>query len=396
MLEGLVHDVRAVVADRAARQLDAVADDVVLEGLDRQRIAASPAPRSPPCGIENGLWLNSILLGLLVQLVHREVRRSSRTGTRSSRCRSELLAEPDADAAGQLVGRRLACRTTKNTASPSPAPVARGEPGRAGPRRGTCAIGPLAPAVGQDDVAEARRALLARPLPELVEEAARLRRRPGRPHRPHHRARRDRRRRTTAKPEPRKTSVTSAITSGIAQIRLVAAVLRHRLVVRDARERRRRHRGAVGELLEDAVQHRLDRREDVVLRDEGHLEVELVELAGRAVGAGVLVAEAGRDLEVAVEAGHHQELLELLRRLRQRVELAGVHAARHQVVARALRRARGQDRRLELGEARLDHPAADAGDDAAAQHDVAVQPLAPQVEEAVAQARVLGDLGVAR
>ena len=56
--------------------------------------------------------------------------------------------------------------------------------------------------------------------------------------------------------------------------------------------------------------------------DEAHLEVELVELARRAVGARVLVAEAGRDLEVAVEAGDHQQLLELLRRLRQRVELA--------------------------------------------------------------------------
>src|SRR5688572_31814158 len=54
-------------------------------------------------------------------------------------------------------------------------------------------------------------------------------------------------------------------------------------------------------------------RSHVLLGDEAHLEVELVELAGRAVGTGVLVAEAGRDLEVAVEARHHDELLELLR-----------------------------------------------------------------------------------
>src|SRR3546814_12919214 len=81
---------------------------------------------------------------------------------------------------------------------------------------------------------------------------------------------------------------------------------------------------------------------------EAHLEVELVELARRAVGAAVLVAKAGRDLEVAVEAGDHQKLLEHLRRLRQRVELARVQAARHQVVARALGAAGGEDRRLEL------------------------------------------------
>ena len=34
--EGLVHDFRAVVADRAGGQFDAVADDVVLPGQDLQ------------------------------------------------------------------------------------------------------------------------------------------------------------------------------------------------------------------------------------------------------------------------------------------------------------------------------------------------------------------------
>jgi nitrate reductase NapAB chaperone NapD len=54
--------------------------------------------------------------------------------------------------------------------------------------------------------------------------------------------------------------------------------------------------------------------------------VDLGEL-GLAVGAQVLVAEALGDLVVAVEARHHQQLLEELRRLRQREELPGVHAA---------------------------------------------------------------------
>ena len=92
---------------------------------------------------------------------------------------------------------------------------------------------------------------------------------------------------------------------------------------------------AVGELLEHARQHRLDRVEHVVLGDEAHLEIELVEFARAAVGAGVLVAEAGRDLEIAVEAGDHDQLLEHLRRLRKRVELARMDPARHQIVARA-------------------------------------------------------------
>ena len=88
--------------------------------------------------------------------------------------------------------------------------------------------------------------------------------------------------------------------------------------------------------------------EDIVLRHEAHLDVELIELARRAVGARILVAEARRDLEIAIEARHHDELLELLRRLRQSVELAGMDARRHQKVARAFGRGSGQDRRLRI------------------------------------------------
>jgi hypothetical protein len=57
--------------------------------------------------------------------------------------------------------------------------------------------------------------------------------------------------------------------------------------------------------------------------------------------------------KVAIHARDHQDLLEDLRRLRQREELAGMHAARHQVVARPFGRRLGQDRRLDLEEALL-------------------------------------------
>src|SRR6185437_12379483 len=106
----------------------------------------------------------------------------------------------------------------------------------------------------------------------------------------------------------------------IAEIGLVGAVFELRRVIGDAREGRLRDGAAAAELLEDAGDDRLDRGEDVLLRHERHLEVELVELARRAVGAPRLVAEARRDLEVAIEARHHQELLELLRRLREGIE----------------------------------------------------------------------------
>ena len=76
----------------------------------------------------------------------------------------------------------------------------------------------------------------------------------------------------------------------------------------------------------------------VVLVDEAHLEVELGEL-GLAVAAQVLVAEAAGDLEVAVDAGDHQQLLELLRALRQGVDRARLETARDDEVAGALGRA---------------------------------------------------------
>src|SRR5260221_5599450 len=96
------------------------------------------------------------------------------------------------------------------------------------------------------------------------------------------------------------------------------------------------------------MENRLDGGEDVVLRYEAHFHIELVEFARRAVGARGFVAKTRRDLEIAVEPRHHDELLELLRRLRQGVELSGMQARRHEKVARAFRRRGGQDRRLEF------------------------------------------------
>src|SRR5438045_4608841 len=60
---------------------------------------------------------------------------------------------------------------------------------------------------------------------------------------------------------------------------------------------------------------------DLILREERGLDVELGELR-LAVGAQILIAEAAHDLVVAIEPGNHQQLLEDLRRLRQRKELA--------------------------------------------------------------------------
>jgi hypothetical protein len=119
---------------------------------------------------------------------------------------------------------------------------------------------------------------------------------------------------------------------------------------------------------------------------ERGLDIDLREL-GLAVGAQVFVAEALGDLVVAVKAGHHQQLLEQLGRLGQRKEMAVVHAAGHQVVARAFGRGLGQHRRLDVDEAVGIQELAHLHGHPVAQHQVVLHVGAAQVQHAVGQAR---------
>ena len=116
------------------------------------------------------------------------------------------------------------------------------------------------------------------------------------------------------------------------------AVLAHGVVIRDARKGRGQRDAGRGqcrraELLHDG--------ENMLAAREAHLQIDLGELK-LAVGALILIAEAARNLEVAVEARDHQDLLEDLRRLRQGIKLARMHAAGHQEIARAFGRGLGQ------------------------------------------------------
>ena len=131
-------------------------------------------------------------------------------------------------------------------------------------------------------------------------------------------------------------------------------------------------------------------RDDVVLVDERHLDVELGELR-LPVGPEVLVAEAAHHLVVALHAGDHQQLLEQLRRLGQRVPVAGLQAHRHQEVTCTLRCRPGEVRRLDLQEALLVHDPADHLGGRCPQPQRPPRPLAAQVEVAVPQPGVLTD-----
>src|SRR4029079_11633661 len=122
--------------------------------------------------------------------------------------------------------------------------------------------------------------------------------------------------------------------------------------------------------------------------DEAHLEVELGELR-LAVAAEVLVAEAAGDLEVAVDARHHEELLELLGALGQGVDGPRLEARGDDEVASALGRALDEVRRLDLDEALGVMDLADRLDEAAPQDETAGHRLAADVEIAVLEAERL-------
>src|SRR5262245_28827814 len=95
----------------------------------------------------------------------------------------------------------------------------------------------------------------------------------------------------------------------VPEIGLVGAEPQHRLSIGNARKGRLLHAQAA-ELCEYAVEYGFDRREDLLFVGEGELDVELVELARRAVASCVFVAKTGRNLKVSVYPGYHQELFE--------------------------------------------------------------------------------------
>ena len=183
---------------------------------------------------------------------------------------------------------------------------------------------------------------------------------------------------------------------GVAKVGLVRAVVAHGVAVAYPAVGTLVHLLALAKLREHAREHLFHDGEDVVLGGKAHLGVQLIELAGAAVGACVLIAEAGRDLEISVKARSHQELLVLLRRLRQSVKLAGMQAGRHDEVARSLRGRTGEDGGGDLQKPEVGHLASEPAHHLGAEDDLVLHLGVAQVEEAVAQPRILSRLRAGR
>ena len=120
----------------------------------------------------------------------------------------------------------------------------------------------------------------------------------------------------------------------------------------------------------EALEQSFDERVNVLALDEAHLQVQLGEFQ-LAVGALVFVAEAAGDLVIAFQAGDHEHLFELLRRLGQGVKSARLAAVGHEEFARAFGGGFEKNGRLDFDKALLVHEQAGGGGDFAAQADVA-------------------------
>ena len=378
-LKRLDHDLGIVVAHRAGAELHAVADEVVLVGGDGQRVelAALGGQHRLHAALGHREWVVAELqlAALLADLVHREIDDPAELVALLVHVTLAGGAEGlDGDAHG--LGRELARAHDDQRIGLEPQLL--GQLGLDGGDELADAAGELAVLIDLEPIA-LRAALHLAVAEQLVDLLARqLAVRDG-----HGLDRLTAQRLKFVLGEQLRHVGRSQVD---AQIGLVAAVDRQRVVVRDAAERRLGCNIIGAELREDGGQHVLADGEHILLRRERHLHIQLIELAGGAVAARVLITEAGCDLEVAVEAARHQQLLELLRRLRQRVELARVLARGHEIVARALGGRGGQNRRRDLQEVVRHHRLTQRGDHLAAQDDVLLDGWIAQVKVAVLQA----------
>ncbi|OPZ82145.1 MAG: hypothetical protein BWY76_02806 [bacterium ADurb.Bin429] len=174
-----------------------------------------------------------------------------------------------------------------------------------------------------------------------------------------------------------------------AGIGFVAAKARHRLGITHARERGR-HLHADDR--HDAPDQAFHQFQHIVALHEGHLQVNL-RVFELAVAPQVLITQAARELIVPLDAGDHQRLFEQLRALRQRVELAGAQARRHQEVARAFRGGLDEQRRLDFQKALFVQIFARRVRHLVTQRQVAQHAGVAQVQIAITQAQVLIHLG---
>ena len=144
---------------------------------------------------------------------------------------------------------------------------------------------------------------------------------------------------------------------------------------------------------EDLANHGLCHLHDLLFIHERCFNIDLSEFR-LTVGTQVLVAETLGDLIIAIHACNHQNLLEQLRRLRQREEMTRVSAAGHQVVTGAFRSCLGQQRCFDIQKAVFVQEIADGVGHLGTEAQTLGHFRAAQIDITVAQTHVLAHIGV--
>jgi len=134
------------------------------------------------------------------------------------------------------------------------------------------------------------------------------------------------------------------------QIRFIATILFHSIL--PSHTHKRLLELDTTDYLKQMFRHALEHIQDILLLHEAHLTVDLRELR-LAIRTQILVTETFYDLEITVETGNHQQLLQGLWRLRQSVELSRVHTGRNHEVTGTLRGRIYKNRSLYLQETLL-------------------------------------------
>ena len=133
--------------------------------------------------------------------------------------------------------------------------------------------------------------------------------------------------------------------------------------------------------------------ENILHIHKGHFQVDLGEFR-LTVSTEILVTEAACDLDIAVHARNHQQLLVDLRRLGQGIEFAVMHTGRDQIVSRTFRCGLHHHRRFDLDEVVGIEVLSGSQCNLVAHNQIVLQRRTAQIQIAVFQTQFLVGLGL--
>ena len=141
----------------------------------------------------------------------------------------------------------------------------------------------------------------------------------------------------------------------------------------------------IRKFFKDTLHHRFNSRKYILLLNKAHFQIKLVKFTRAAISAAIFITETGCNLEIAIKARHHNQLLKLLRGLWQGIEFTGMQTGRHQKITGTFWRRGCQNRRLEFGESLRYHTLADRLNHLCPQHDIGMWTGAAQIKIAIAK-----------